>query len=93
MARAFESGLHYAQGDGGRDYLYGDLSVDTVADGIDHIGFATQGDRLLNEGGNANARVETVTYWLNELLGTTPLPPRARGRRRRWAAHRSLTSP
>lgn len=43
-------------------------------DGIYHIGFDTKWDRFVNEDGNANARVETVTYWLNELLGTTPLP-------------------
>lgn len=70
-----ETGFHLIQGDGGASYLFGEDAVNTVMDGIFHIGFDTQGDRFVNEDGNANARVETVTYWLNELLGTTPLPP------------------
>ncbi|KUR71632.1 hypothetical protein AQZ52_08430 [Novosphingobium fuchskuhlense] len=69
-----ETGFHKIQGDHGASYLLGDSAIDTVMDGIYHIGFATKWDRFLNEDGNANARVETVTYWLNELLGTTPLP-------------------
>ncbi len=70
-----ETGFHLIQGDGGASYLLGEEAVNTVMDGIYHIGFDTRWDRFLNEDGNANARVETVTYWLNELLGTTPLPP------------------
>ncbi|MBX9663845.1 LamG-like jellyroll fold domain-containing protein [Novosphingobium sp.] len=70
-----ETGFHLIQGDHGASYLLGDSAIDTVMDGIYHIGFDTQWDRFLNEDGNANARVETVTYWLNELLGTTALPP------------------
>lgn len=70
-----ETGFHLIQGDHGASYLLGDSAIDTVMDGIYHIGFDTKWDRFLNEDGNANARVETVTYWLNELLGTTPLPP------------------
>jgi Ca2+-binding RTX toxin-like protein len=69
-----ETGFHLIQGDHGASYLLGDSAIDTVMDGIYHIGFNTSSDRFLNEDGNANARVETVTYWLNELLGTTPLP-------------------
>lgn len=74
-----ETGFHLIQGDGGASYLLGDEAVNTVMDGIFHIGFDTAGDRFVNEDGNANARVETVTYWLNELLGTTPLPPPGSG--------------
>ncbi len=74
-----ETGFHLIQGDGGASYLFGEDAVNTVMDGIYHIGFDTQGDRFVNEDGNANARVETVTYWLNELLGTTPLPPPGTG--------------
>ena len=69
-----ETGFHLIQGDHGASYLLGDSAIDTVMDGIYHIGFDTKWDRFLNEDGNTNARVETVTYWLNELLGTTPLP-------------------
>ncbi len=74
-----ETGFHLIQGDHGASYLLGDSAIDTVMDGIYDIGFNTQWDRFLNEDGNANARVETVTYWLNELLGTTPLPPPGTG--------------
>lgn len=74
-----ETGFHLIQGDGGASYLFGEEAVNTVMDGIYHIGFDTTGDRFVNEDGNANARVETVTYWLNELLGTTPLPPPGAG--------------
>lgn len=74
-----ETGFHLIQGDGGASYLLGEEAVNTVMDGIYHIGFDTAGDRFVNEDGNANARVETVTYWLNELLGTTPLPPPGSG--------------
>jgi len=70
-----ETGFHNIQGDGGTSYLFGEDAVNTVMDGIYHIGFETQWDRFVNEDGNANARVETVTYWLNELLGNAPLPP------------------
>ncbi len=69
-----ETGFHLVQGDHGASYLLGESAIDTVMDGIYHIGFDTKWDRFVNEDGNANARVETVTYWLNELLGTTPLP-------------------
>lgn len=69
-----ETGFHLVQGNRGANFLFGEAAVDTVMDGLYHIGFETKGDRFANEDGNANARVETVTYWLNELLGTTPLP-------------------
>ena len=69
-----ETAFHLIQGDHGASYLLGESAIDTVMDGIYHIGFDTKSDRFVNEDGNANARVETVTYWLNELLGTTPLP-------------------
>jgi hypothetical protein len=64
-----ETGFHLAQGDGGTTQLFAqENAVNTVADGIYHLGFAISGDRLLNEDGNANACVSTVAYWLNELL-------------------------
>jgi len=63
-----ETGFHLIQGDGGTSFLFGEDAVNTVLDGIYHIGFDTVWDRFANEDGNANARVETVTYWLNEIL-------------------------
>ena len=63
-----ETGFHLIQGDGGTSFLFGEDAINTVLDGIYHIGFETIWDRFANEDGNANARVETVTYWLNEIL-------------------------
>ena len=63
-----ETGFHLVQNDGAITRLYGNNAVNTVADGIYHLGFDIVGERLLNEDGNANARVETVAWWLNDLL-------------------------
>jgi hypothetical protein len=63
-----ETGFHLVQNDGGRTQAFGDRAIDTVADGLYHLGFGADGDRLLNEDGNRNARVEDVAFWLNELL-------------------------
>jgi Ca2+-binding RTX toxin-like protein len=63
-----ETGFHLLQGDGGTSQLFGEDAINTVFDGLFHIGFTTQWDRFVNEDGNANARVETVAYWLNSLL-------------------------
>ena len=64
-----ETGFHLVQGDGGTSYLFGEDAVNTVMDQIYHIGFATEGDRFLNEDGDINQRVEVVGDWLNRLLG------------------------
>ncbi|PRY85037.1 LamG-like jellyroll fold domain-containing protein [Donghicola tyrosinivorans] len=64
-----ETGFHLVQNDGGETQLFGNNAVNTVADGIYHLVFGyDRSNRLVNEDGNANARVETVAYWLNELL-------------------------
>ena len=63
-----ETGFHRVQNDGGEMRAFGDAAINTVADGIFHLGFGTERDRLLNEDGNRNARVEQVAMWLNELL-------------------------
>ncbi|WP_408589762.1 LamG-like jellyroll fold domain-containing protein [Novosphingobium sp.] len=63
-----ETGFHRVQGDGGRGYFDGQRTVDTVADGIFHLGFKISGDRLLNEDGNANATLSDVSDWLTLLL-------------------------
>ena len=48
-----ETGFHLVQNDGGTTQLFGDdRAVDTVADGVYHLGFAICGDQLLNEDGN-----------------------------------------
>lgn len=63
-----ETGFHKIQNDGNAIYLFGDKMLDQVADGIYHLGFGYKGDRLINEDGDTNVRVEEVAYWLNELL-------------------------
>ena len=62
-----ETGFHKVQGDGGRTEIFGERLVDTVADGIYHIGFGTEDGRLLNEDGNQNAELADVAAWLNGL--------------------------
>lgn len=62
------TGFHLVQNDGDVIDLYGDDALDTVADGIFHIGFEIEGDRFRNEDGNRNASVEDVAYWLGQLL-------------------------
>ena len=69
-----ETGFHLVAGNHSASYLFGEDALNTVMEGIYDIAFATKWDRFVDENGNANERVESVTYWLNELLGTTPLP-------------------
>ena len=64
-----ETGYHRIQNDGATTRLYADNVMNTIADGIYHLGFATnRSDRLLNEDGNANQRFEKVAWWLNSSL-------------------------
>ena len=64
-----ETGFHLVQNDGATTQLFGDENaVNTVADGIFHLGFRIQCGRLLNEDGNENASLQDVAFWLNELL-------------------------
>ncbi len=62
-----ETGFHLVQGDGGNSKWRGDKFIDTVADGIYHLGFEIQGERLLNEDGDANANIADVATWLNHF--------------------------
>ena len=63
-----ETGFHLVQNDGAKTQLFGQNAVDTVADGIYHLGFEICDDRLLNEDGNANAKLTRVAEWLSNLL-------------------------
>lgn len=63
-----ETGYHLIQGDGGAIKLFGRDVVDTVGDGLYHLVFGYDGDRVINEDGNRNARLEDLAWWLNELL-------------------------
>ena len=63
------------QNDGAQTQWFGDENaVNTVADGIYHLGFAIENGRLLNEDGRPNASLKDVAYWLNELLATDLAP-------------------
>ncbi len=64
-----ETGFHLVQNDGATTRLFGGLNaVNTVADGIYHLGFEIESNRLLNEDGNRNASLESVASWLQNLL-------------------------
>jgi len=63
-----ETGFHKVQGNGAEANELGHNAVNTIADGIYHIGFAAKGTRLADEDGKTAARVEDVAYWLDALL-------------------------
>ena len=64
-----ETGYHLLQNDGAYTRIYADNLMNTVADGIYHLGFYTdKKDRLLNEDGNKNQRFEKVAWWLDTSL-------------------------
>ena len=63
-----ETGYHLVQNDGASTNYFGKNLVNTVADGIYHMGFEIQGDRFLNEDGDANATLADVSTWLNFFL-------------------------
>ncbi len=65
-----ETGFHLIQNDGAKLHIFGDNLINQVADSIYHIGFKTSANRLVNEDGDANARVEKVAYWLNQLMAS-----------------------
>ncbi len=65
-----ETGFHLVQNDGATTKLYDKNAVNTVADGIYHLGFMIDSNRFLNEDGNKNATVSDVATWLNSLLAT-----------------------
>jgi uncharacterized protein YggL (DUF469 family) len=64
-----ETGYHRIQNDGATTRMYADNVMNSIADGIYHLGFATNNhDRLLNEDGNNNQRFEKVAWWLDSSL-------------------------
>ena len=62
-----ETGFHRVQNDGGNLQYRGKALIDTVADGLYHLGFEIQGDNFVNEDGNANASVLQVAEWLTQF--------------------------
>ncbi len=64
-----ETGYHRIQNDGATTRMYADNVMNSIADGIYHLGFKTdRKDRLLNEDGNKNQRFEKVAWWLDSSL-------------------------
>jgi Ca2+-binding RTX toxin-like protein len=68
-----ETGYHLVQNDGANTQFFGRNLVDTVADGIYHLGFEIRNGRFLNEDGNGNATLEDVASWLNFFYGEATL--------------------
>jgi len=63
-----ETGYHLIQNDGGAFQFGNQNFANTVVDGIYHIGFEINANnQFLNEDGDANASVNSVTRWLNQL--------------------------
>ncbi len=62
-----ETGFHLVQNDGSREKYRGDNFVNTVIDGIYHLGFAIEGDYILNEDGDQNANLGDLATWLNNF--------------------------
>jgi hypothetical protein len=64
-----ETGYHRVQNDGAKTRMYADNVMNSIADGIYHLGFETNDkNRLLNEDGNKNKRFEKVAWWLDSSL-------------------------
>ncbi len=64
-----ETGYHRVQSDGATTRLYGENVMNTIADGIYHLGYESdQDDKLVNEDGNANQTYEDVAWWLDISL-------------------------
>jgi Ca2+-binding RTX toxin-like protein len=62
-----ETGFHLVQNDGAREKYRGDNFINTVIDGIYHLGFAINGDYILNEDGDQNANLGDLATWLNNF--------------------------
>ncbi|WP_203073042.1 calcium-binding protein [Falsiroseomonas ponticola] len=63
-----ETGFHLVQNDGANSRFLDENFVNTIADGIYHIGFEIVDQRFRNEDGDANADIGDVATWLNYLL-------------------------
>ncbi len=64
-----ETGYHRIQNDGARGIMHNRNTINSLADGIYHLGFETKySNRLVNEDGNKNKTFKQVSYWLNQSL-------------------------
>lgn len=65
-----ETGYHLVQNDGATTNIMGKNAVNTVIDGIYHLGFEPANEnQVQNEDGNANAKYSNLAKWLNYFLG------------------------
>ena len=62
-----ETGYHLVQNDGAYWQYRGENLIDTVADGIYHLGFKIEGNNILNEDGNPNASIQQLAEWLTQF--------------------------
>ncbi|MDQ5906971.1 MAG: hypothetical protein QG590_1453, partial [Pseudomonadota bacterium] len=62
-----ETGFHLVQNDGSTTQYRGQNLVNTVADGVFHLGFEIQGNNFLNEDGDANATLQQMADWLTQF--------------------------
>lgn len=64
-----ETGYHLVQNDGAYARMFADNVINTIADGIYHLGFETNNKhRLVNEDGKNNASFEKIAWWLDSSL-------------------------
>ncbi|WP_456380323.1 hypothetical protein [Hydrogenimonas sp.] len=64
-----ETGYHRVQSDGATTRMFGRNVMNTIADGIYHLGYPTPyKNRLVNEDGNKNQTFEDVAWWLDTAL-------------------------
>jgi len=64
-----ETGFHRVQNDGATTRMYADNVMNSIADGIYHLGFKTKlKNRLVNEDGDKNKRFEKIAWWLDTSL-------------------------
>ncbi len=64
-----ETGYHRVQNDGATTRMFGENVINTIADGIYHLGYPTPYKyRLVNEDGNKNQKIEDVAWWLTISL-------------------------
>jgi hypothetical protein len=64
-----EYGYHLVQNDGATTRMFGENVINTIADGIYHLGYATNHKyHLVNEDGNKNQTFEDIAWWLDISL-------------------------
>ena len=68
-----ENGFHKIQNDGGTTQFFGRNLINTVADGLFHIGFEIEGENFLNEDGDTNQSLSDASSWVNAFLNSSRL--------------------